>query len=126
MFQVASQMSREETGLNTGYQTHGDPAIQQPVTDLFCLALLVSGHHFPASVIGKEHSTPGPFNEMLISHLPAIDERKRQPVSECRPQLFYEIQGERCSARTYTVQEADLRIQATSSRAATQFVNTSA
>ena len=112
VLEIAPKLSRQQTRLHMGNQSHRDPRLQQPMRCCALLVLLVSGKGRAASSFIEADSASRCLIEVLDTDLAPIDQSQHQSVDDSRPEFFHEVQCECRSARSERMEISDLRIQA--------------
>ena len=105
-------MSRQQTRLHMGNQSHRDQLLQQPMRSCALLVLLVGGQGRATSSFVEADSAARCLIEVLDTDLSPIDHSERQSVDDGSSEFFHEVECERWSARSECMEISDLRIQA--------------
>ena len=82
--EVAAQVAGQELRLEVRQQADGRRLVEERVTQLVALALLLGDEHGLAGVVGHQAGAVLQPAEVLGRELAAVDQRQRQAVGEDR------------------------------------------
>src|SRR6516162_7179245 len=109
---IAPEMAGEHLRLQIGNEAERRFFVEERMLALIFLAFLPGGEDYLASFVFEAHGAAVFGDEILRLKLLAVDQRKRQTVSEHGPQFLHKVEGKRRPPRAVAMQEAYRRIEA--------------